>query len=117
MIGNKLHELSGFFLCGAVEVSQFFRCVSTLDGETTMLSRSVEDKSPNDAAPHPRKTDSSEARTGVHREEERSLQPLLPLRMACNGCGWKKRTRLTRARSKNERHGVYANCKGNLPLS
>jgi len=69
MIGNKFHERSGF-LCGAVEVSQYFRCVSTLDDETTVLSRSVEHKSPNDAAQHPRKTDSSETRTGVQREEE-----------------------------------------------
>jgi len=95
MTGNKFYELSGF-LSGAAEVSQFFRYVSTLDDETTKLSRSVEHKSPNDAAPHPRTTGSSslmkssEARTDVHREEQRSLQPLLHLRMACNGCGWEK---------------------------
>jgi hypothetical protein len=78
MTGNMFHELSDF-LSGAAEASHFFRYVSTLDDETTMLSRSVEHKSPNDAAPHPRTTDSSslmkssEARTDVHTEEQSSL--------------------------------------------
>jgi hypothetical protein len=62
MTGNKFYELSGF-LSGAAEVSQLFRYVSTLDDETTKLSRSVEHKSPNDAAPHPRTTDSSSLST------------------------------------------------------
>lgn len=80
MTGNKFYELSGF-LSGTAEVSQFFRYVSTLDDETTKLSRSVEDKSPNDAAPHPRTTDSSslmrssEARTDVHRGTEVTATP------------------------------------------
>jgi hypothetical protein len=57
MTGNKFLELSGF-LSGAAEVSWFFQYVSTIDDEPTMLSRSVEHKSPNDAVPHPRTTDS-----------------------------------------------------------
>jgi len=78
MTGNKFYKLSGF-LSGAAEVSQFFRYVSTLDDETTKLPRSVEHKSPNGAAPHPRTTDSSslmkslEARTDAHREEKEDI--------------------------------------------
>jgi hypothetical protein len=41
MTGNKFQELSGF-LSGAAEVSQFFQHASTIDDQTTMLSRSVE---------------------------------------------------------------------------
>jgi hypothetical protein len=94
--------LKSFQASSAVHLrSQFFRHVSTLDDEAITLSRKVEHKFPSDPTPHRWTADSScrieswEVRRDVHWQRQRSLQPLLPFRMACNGCGWEKWTRLT----------------------